>query len=86
MSEDFDGETHDVDNDSGDESGESEDEDLDEQMGDIDGADETLDEKLWADSDNEDNEENVSFIHFFDMNSIYGLVFKFCFKSSSCFF
>ncbi|XP_046844513.1 midasin-like isoform X2 [Xenia sp. Carnegie-2017] len=58
MSEDFDGETHDVDNDSGDESGESEDKDLDEQMGDIDGADETLDEKLWADSDNEDNEEN----------------------------
>lgn len=63
MSEDFEGKTHDVEksDESGDENTESEDEDnndLEEQMGDVDGAVETLDEKLWADSDGEDDSGN----------------------------
>ena len=63
MSEDFEGETHDVEK--GDESGdddresENESENLEQKMGDVDGADETLDEKLWADSDGEDNDNQV---------------------------
>ena len=65
MSEDFEGETHDVEKtgESSDENGESgdESENLEQKMGDVDGADETLDEKLWADSDTEDNEDNKVF-------------------------
>ena len=63
MSDDFEGETHDVEKsgESSDEDGESgdESENLKQEMGDVDGADETLDKKLWADSDEEDNNDKV---------------------------
>lgn len=63
MSEDFEGKTHDVEKsgESENENSESEDEennDLEEQMGDVVGPSETLDEKLWADSDGEDDSDN----------------------------
>lgn len=66
MSEDFDAETHDVEKDSedSDKDGESEDEkdNLEQQMGDVDRAEETLDEKLWADSDGEDDDSDKAII------------------------
>ncbi|XP_028395044.1 midasin-like isoform X2 [Dendronephthya gigantea] len=62
MSEDFDGETHDVEKggEDSDDEGESEDEkdNLEQQMGDVDGPEETLDEKLWADSDGEEDDND----------------------------
>lgn len=68
MSEDFEGETHDVEksgesSDEEDESGD-ESENLEQKMGDVDGADETLDEKLWADSDGEDDNDEKVLCHF----------------------
>ncbi len=63
MSDDFEGETHDIEKsgESSDEDGESGDEsdNLKQEMGDVDGAEETLDEKLWADSDGEDDNDKV---------------------------
>jgi hypothetical protein len=79
MSEDFEGETHDVEKngESSDEDGESgdESENLKQEMGDVDGADETLDEKLWADSDEEDNNDKV--IHHFIIKLRKGNCFKY---------
>ena len=67
MSEDFEGETHDVEKtgESSDEDGESDDEreNLEQKMGDVDGADEILDEKLWADSDAENNDDDKVIVY-----------------------
>ena len=67
MSENFDGALHDVDAEErpeseGSEEGEEDEPDLDKQMGEVDGQDtEKLDEKMWGDSEDEENEEVNSF-------------------------
>lgn len=69
MSEDFDGQLHDADEETGDkkDSDGSDDEEsgdeLDKQMGDVDGAgEEQLDERMWgSDSEDEDENEQVSY-------------------------
>lgn len=62
MSDDFAGETHDLEKggESSDEEGESgnESDDMEQKMGDVDVANETFDEKLWADSDGEDDDND----------------------------
>ncbi len=85
MSENFDGALHDVEAGQEEDNEKSEDEnedeaDVDKQMGEVDGQDtEKLDEKMWGDSDDEEEKEVGRKIHQLSFGNIFSFAAKYKF-------